>query len=554
MPADPIKLSLAVRDFQAAHHSAAIQGVMARLRGRSNDLLSYEEVARMLRLRGSSDAGTHPIPVRSIVGSVSRYTDFTRTFLPRHAEDQERWSRVKTAFMAGDGLPPIEVYRVGEAYFVLDGNHRVSIARQEGMEFIDAHVIDVRTDVPLTPDMKPDDLIIKAEYAEFLEQTGIMGLRPNVDLSVTVPGQYRKLLEQIYGCEYVCEQEAPGERSFERGIQQWYDGAYTPLVEAIRDRGLLRSFPGRTLTDLYVWITENRKALAEQYGWEIQSDAAAADLILKRGARQKAGAWRKARTVARYSDRLFADILVPLTGDPRDWDPLDQAIQIAACEGSVLHGLHVAPSPEDCTSAGTQALQEEFARRCEENGVKGRLVVETGSITERVRERLAIADLVVLKLINPPPPGLAGFQSPFRAVIANSPRPVLALPAKPTRFQRAVLAYDGSPLSREALFVAAYLAEMWKTELLVFTCLDGGPAGPDPHDYVRRYLDIHEVAATYVVSDRGPAASLKRAIRELEADLLLLGSYNGPAIREIVAGSFLDRALREVRVPIFICR
>jgi nucleotide-binding universal stress UspA family protein len=95
---------------------------------------------------------------------------------------------------------------------------------------------------------------------------------------------------------------------------------------------------------------------------------------------------------------------------------------------------------------------------------------------------------------------------------------------------------------------------MWKTELLVFTCLDGGPAGPDPHDYVRRYLDIHEVAATYVVSDRGPAASLKRAIRELEADLLLLGSYNGPAIREIVAGSFLDRALREVRVPIFICR
>lgn len=554
MPADPMKLSMAVRDFQAAHQSASIQEVLARLRGRSNDLLSYEDVARMLRLKGSSDAGTRSIPIQSIVGSVGRYTEFTRTFLPRNLGDQERWSRVKTAFMSEGGLPPIEVYKVGEAYFVLDGNHRVSIARQEGMQYIDAHVIEVRTDVPLTPNMKPDDLIIKAEYAEFLETTGIMGRRPNVDLSVTVPGQYQKLLEQIYACEYLCRQEGGAEECFERGIEEWYDEAYIPLAEAIRDRGLLRWFPGRTVTDLYAWITENRRALAEQSGWEIQSDAAAADLILERSVQQKAGSWRKARTVSRYTDRLFADILVPLSGDLGDWDPLDQAIQVAAYENSVLHGLHVVGSQDEVESPATQALQEEFARRCAEQGVKGGLLIESGAIPAKIRARAPMVDLLVLKLMNPPRAGLAALQSPFRAVIANSPRPVLALPGKPTPFKRAVLAYDGSPLAREALFVAAYLAEMWKTELIVFTAAAGNQGRADTQEHVRRYLEIHEVEAEYVVCERDPAATLRKTIQEAEADLLLIGSYGGPAIREIVEGSLLDQMLRETSIPIFICR
>ncbi len=115
------------------------------------------------------------------------------------SEDQVRWARVKT--MVDDpmstGLPPIDVYKVGEVYFVLDGNHRVSIAREEGFEFIEAHVIEVKTDIPLTADTQPDDLIIKSEYADFLAQTDFASLRPGVDLSVTVPGQYEKLLEHI---------------------------------------------------------------------------------------------------------------------------------------------------------------------------------------------------------------------------------------------------------------------------------------------------------------------------------------------------------------------
>jgi hypothetical protein len=217
---------------------------------------------------------------------MGRYTEFTRTFLPRSRDDQERWARVKAAFMDLEiSMPPIEVYRVGEVYFVIDGNHRVSVARQEGLKTIEAHVIDVKTNIALTPDVEPDDLIVKAEYAEFLDETHIMELRPNVDLSVTACCQYGILMEQIRVRQYLLQQEMQREVAFEDAVGEWYDKDYIPLAETIRDRGLLRWFPNRTITDLYLWISENRASLEKDSGWEIQSDIAATDLILDRSVR-----------------------------------------------------------------------------------------------------------------------------------------------------------------------------------------------------------------------------------------------------------------------------
>ncbi|MCI0554442.1 MAG: universal stress protein, partial [Anaerolineae bacterium] len=198
MAPDQHRFQMAIHDFQAARQRASIQEILARFSGKSTQLLSYDEVAEKLKLRIRTERGVQHIPIDAIVGSVGRDTDFTRAFLPRGAVDKQRWANVKAAMEEGAGLPPIEVYKVGEVYFVMDGNHRVSIAKQEGFTSIEARVIEVRTNVPLTPDVQPDDLIIKAEYAEFLEDTRIMDLRPNVDLSVSIPGQYEKLMSQIY--------------------------------------------------------------------------------------------------------------------------------------------------------------------------------------------------------------------------------------------------------------------------------------------------------------------------------------------------------------------
>lgn len=554
MAPDRYKLQIAIHDFQSARQKAAVQEVLARITGKSTQLLSYEEVAEKLKLQGRTERGVQHIPVDAIVGSVGRYTDFTRTFLPRRAEDRQRWAGVKTAMEEGAGLPPIEVYKVGNAYFVIDGNHRVSIAKQEGFTSIEARVIEVRTDVPLTPDVQPDELIIKAEYAEFLEATRIIDLRPNVDLSVTIPGQYDKLMSEIYMQKFLFEEEHNSDISLQDAVEYWYDNIYIPLAETIRDRGLLRWFPDRTITDLYVWISENRTALEKELDWGIQSDIAATDLILGRSVTSEPGSWRKARTATRYTDRLFADILIPLSGEPESWDSLEQAIIMAQRENARLHGLHIVDSEEKVESSHALTVQTQFDQACLDANVEGKLVIEFGDITKKICERATMTDLVVLKIVHPPMAGVATLRSPFRIIIMNSSRPVLGVPTKATHFQRALLAYDGTDRAKEALFVAAYLAEIWKTQLIVFTALDGTKVKADAQDYVRRYLDIHEVEADYLLGENGAMDYLKSTVEERDVDLVLMGSHGGSTLRQVFVGSALDTMLRESKVPIFICR
>lgn len=551
---------MAVEDFQAARQRAALQEILARFMGRSNQLLSYDDVAEKLKLRVRTDRGVRQIPLDAIVGSVGRYTDFTRSFLPRRMEDRERWARLKAAMDAGASMAPIEVFQVGEAYFVVDGNHRVSIARQEGLDAIEAHVIEYRTEIALTPETQVDDLIIKAEYAEFSEATRLGEARPNVDLSVTSCCQYDKLLDEIRLTQQALQAQAnesgaaPSSVSLEEAAAAWYDTTYIPLAEAIRDRGLLRGFVGRTITDLYIWISENRAALEEELGWQLQSAAAATDLLLERGARAESGSWRKARTVARYTDHLFADILVPLSGDVSSWDSLAQAITIAQREGARLHGLHIVDASGRLEEAPGLEVQEQFRQRCATAGVDGTLAIEAGEVTRKICERAAMADLVVLKLAHPPAAGLGSIRSHYRSIIAGSSRPVLVVPAAASGMQRALLAYDGSELAKEALFVAAYLAEVWKTQLLVFTALEGRKVHADVQDYVQRYLELHEVTAEYIVAAQDPTDGLQQTVEERGVDLVLMGSHSGSVIRQVLIGSALDHMLRESRVPIFICR
>ena len=190
---------------------------------------------------------------------------------------------------------------------------------------------------------------------------------------------------------------------------------------------------------------------------------------------------------------------------------------------------------------------------CRDAGVDGRLVIEAGEITGKIRERAAMTDLIVLKIEHPPMGGLSNITSPFRTILVNTSIPTLGIPEAATQFQRALLAYDGSPHAKEALFVATYFAEIWKTELIVFTAMDGTKVQADVQDYVRRYLDIHEVEADYILSEHGAIDYLKQALEECHADLLLMGRYGVSLIKQMFSGSALDYMLRETKIPIFIC-
>jgi nucleotide-binding universal stress UspA family protein len=544
----------AVHDFHEARQRAALEAILARMTGKSNELLSYEEVAQKLKLQARAERGIQSIPLDAIVGSVGRYTDFTRTFLPRNPNDEDRWARVKASLSDNlAGWPPIEVYKVGEVYFVLDGNHRVSVARQEGWEKIEARVIEVQTNVPLTPDVSPDDLIIKAEYAEFLDETELLRLRPEADLSVSVPGQYAKLREYIQVHRYYMGLDFQRDISYEEALTHWYDTEYLPLVTVIRERGLLRWFPGRTETDLYLWVSEHRAALQESLGWELRPEAVA-DVIVQEQAGatlDKTGAWRKSRLVDRYTEHLFQDILVPVSGEVEGWRALQQAILVAQREGAKLNGLHIVSTTKQAAGAKAQEVKEKFQAMCREAGVNGSLAIETGEPAKKILERAILTDLVMLKIVYPPGSGLSGLASPLRAIISRSPRPVLALPTGATDLDRAVLAFDGSAKAKEALFVAAYLAEQWKTSLTIYT--GEGTNAVATQETARQYLELHEIQAEYVIT-KASVETLKRISEERQANLVLMGGYSGAILKEVTLGSWVNYMLREQNAPVLICR
>ena len=554
-----------LRDFQEARLRAGLQEVLARARGRSNLLLSFDEVTRRLHLVGRVERGVQVIPVAAIVGSVGRYTDFTRTFLPRRDNDQDRWARIRSAFARPNqgGLPIIDVYKVGEVYFVLDGNHRVSVARQQGLTHMEAHVIEVPTVVPLTPDMAPDDLIVKAEYADFLEQTGLQDFAADNDLSLTAPGGYQRLYQEIAVFEQALKQAhqagAPAqETTVTTAARAWYSEAYLPTVLAIRERGLLRWFPTRTEADLYLWISEHRQALEKEMHWTVSPEAAMWDLTAKKSAEAKRqaaipGSWRKSRLVDRYADHLFADILVPLEDTPASWQALEQALVIAGREGARLHGLHLA-SPEACWAGdSTDDLRSRFQQACGAADVQADWAVETGGAFRKICERALLVDLVVLSAAKPPPPGLGSLGSGLRAIIWNCARPVLAVPDSSSALKNALLAYDGSPKSKEALFVAAYLAERWATKLTVLALQDGPRVPASVLDYPRAYLEWHEIQAEFILAVGNLDVILTRA-QEQQADLLVMGGYSVPVLEEIMGSSAVNQMLRQARCPMFLCR
>jgi len=245
-------------DFRRARLRAFFHDILARLSGRQNRLLSFDEVKQSLRLGGPVYRGTQPVPVAQIVGSVDRYRDFDREFLPTQDHTAGKWKSVARAFYEDVSLPPVKLYKVGDAYFVLDGHHRVSVAREQGLEYIDAEVKEAYSRVPVSADLQADDLRELHEYREFLERTRLDEIRPQEKvMRVTVAGGYQRLIEHIALHRYFMGLDFQRDIGEEEAVAHWYDTVYMPIVEAIRKHDVLREFLGRTETDLYLWIVDH---------------------------------------------------------------------------------------------------------------------------------------------------------------------------------------------------------------------------------------------------------------------------------------------------------
>lgn len=257
--------SSAVLDFQRARRRAKRAEFNARLRGRENRPLPFDEIRAELRAQNPLYEGIRQIPLGDIIGSVGRYNDFTREFLPLTESMQERW--VSLHMLSGaQGWPPIELYQIGGAYFVRDGNHRVAVAHEIGMNTIEAKVWSFPDEIEIDSSESLDDVVIELGARRFEDRTNLSELFPDHGIEFTVPGRYSELYAQIQDIQEKIGRIDEHPISFEEAVPIWYEIVYLPTTQIIIDEDLVSSFPGRTIADLYVWLSIHRTQLGERYG------------------------------------------------------------------------------------------------------------------------------------------------------------------------------------------------------------------------------------------------------------------------------------------------
>jgi hypothetical protein len=269
--------SRAAQDFSDAKGKAALSKIQHLLNAERDKLLSFQDVKEILKPKNQVYMGNRTVPIKLIVGSEGRYRDFNKYFLPKTEHLRGRWQRVDEAHLSDVILPAIQLYEIGGVYFVRDGNHRVSVAKAQEVEFIDAEVISLASEIRITPGMTIDRLreaLIAYEKNIFYEKTRFGELTGGASLDFSAPGRYDDIYNHILVHKYFLNETKEEEIPFSDALVSWYSNVYGPAAAVIREQWLLANFPGRTEGDLYLWIIKHWDFLKKKYRGYPLADAA----------------------------------------------------------------------------------------------------------------------------------------------------------------------------------------------------------------------------------------------------------------------------------------
>jgi nucleotide-binding universal stress UspA family protein len=373
--------------------------------------------------------------------------------------------------------------------------------------------------------------------------------------------------------------EQQREIPFQEAAVDWYDEVFSPIVSLINKRNLLKHFPDRTATDLYLWISEHRAGLMDHLGWEVGQEDAINNLSELHGQGSKnlfrniinktrkivagtlgsgppPGTWRERLAGMSVLKHLFNDLIVALDDSKNAWNALEMAIQLSGLEDSHIHGIHIHPLDRDPQLTDHQRLKDSFRSHCQESGVnKFNFIISSGDIGTILCDHSRFADLILLPLNNPP--GESPIQrlgSGLAKIIRNCPVPILTVSDAPRGTNSIILAFDGSPKSWEAMYIAAYFGSQHGSEITVLTSSVGSGNPETILDQAKSYLARFPARCTFLLTDQPVPQAIAALQEEGKADLVMIGGYGGNLFKDVVLGSVVDSVLREIQLPILICR
>lgn len=286
--------TLTENDFHKARNRARIITLLSKLQMKRTDLLSFYDIKDLIKPRRETYIGLKPIPVDKIIGSEGRYLDFNLAFLPKKEMLKGRWQSIDRARLEMVTLPPIQVYKIGETYFVRDGNHRVSVAKAQGVAFIDAEIVELSSQINLEPgmtDWQIEKSVIEYERQRCLDETHLDTIIDMDSISFTSPGRYPEMLHHINVHKYYINMDKTREISFAEAAKSWYEHVYMPIYTTIEHQHMLSKFPGRTPGDLYIWLVKHWDELKDEKGDGVSIAEASSDYLSK----NKPGLLRRVR-------------------------------------------------------------------------------------------------------------------------------------------------------------------------------------------------------------------------------------------------------------------
>ncbi|VVJ24636.1 Transcriptional regulator [Amycolatopsis camponoti] len=257
----------AENDFLRARRSQVLSRLSTWLRREPDDvniMLPFHEVVEALGYAGEHRIGLRVIKLDSIVGTVDRSRDFDRRFRPTTGRVRERWERLALAARRGEEIPPIEVYRVGELHFIIDGHHRVSVALAQGLSTIEAFVTVVRTKLDPSGIRHRGDLIVKDYRRLFLERVPLTG-HARASVIVSDPWDYAKLGEHVEAWGFRLMQDEGKFCDRASVAQRWFDEEFVPVVGMLRQAEMIGD---RTDAEAYMWVAAERYRLIRTHRWD----------------------------------------------------------------------------------------------------------------------------------------------------------------------------------------------------------------------------------------------------------------------------------------------
>ncbi|MBR6080806.1 MAG: transcriptional regulator [Treponema sp.] len=267
-------------DFNKARNKALINEIQHLLNPEEATLISFTDIKKMLRPKNEVYKGMQVVPIKLIVGSEGRYKDFDNHFFPKSNFLKARWERVDSAVLQSITLPPISLYEAGGLFFVRDGNHRVSVAKMKGQEYIDAEVVSLQSEIKLKPSTSKKNIlkqVLNYEKRVFYSETNFGDITDYWCLDFTTPGQYDVIYNHIITHRYYINMDKTEEIPFEDAALSWFTNVYQPVIQALEANHIKRIFKHRTVSDMYIYLIKYWDELKQKFGNDFSLEAAVKD-------------------------------------------------------------------------------------------------------------------------------------------------------------------------------------------------------------------------------------------------------------------------------------